>query len=317
MKIRQILFYYFLLVLISSCLSSKTETEPAVIDASTFEEYQKNLSILNDTSGKTPGIVYQIYEGIDTTALMNELQSKAISTERRRKLYQTVKLKQRIKNEPFIKVPEKLPKDTSLKSFHFSNDSLVIIKDGQRIKLWSLINLKKDSIYTHWEKDNKLFYRKRTFTLASIPNDSIITFIIDTFKNDRKLILGFDCFKISVTTKNKKHPRMDEVASIFEIYVTDEIKGLPPKYMYAGNFAFFKILPELDFCALEITEHFLSLPHAYQVISASKIIQSDSTIFEVPNHYKKAVRYYHTLHDDFLSPESSQYLDSIECHGVY
>lgn len=77
-----------------------------------------------------------------------------------------------------------------------------------------------------------------------------VTFEIDSFLTDRKLILGYDCYKVVVLEKRKNPSEPESLTNsihtrVYEMYVTDELSL--PADIVCGAWA-----PKIRFSALEI-----------------------------------------------------------------
>lgn len=272
------------------------------------EERKTSIEIIN-SKNKIPGIQFLIKSEIDTIALNKEFQRVYVSDSRKRKLIQTLEVKEMLKRNSENTSYE------SIKTFFFNEDSLAIITNGSEEKTYSLIKTKKDSIFFYWtnKKGDRFFRNRQINSTTDLPG---VKFKIEPNIRDRKYIKGFDCYKMKITVSTDNQLQDETHIGVYDCYVTDEILNFSAYFHYADAI-FPPIFPKINECALEIIKTESSYPHSSTSITALKIEQTSLSIFEVPESLKTAVRYYNTKHHDFFDEQTSQMLDSLECHGIY
>ena len=118
-----------------------------------------------------------------------------------------------------------------------------------------------------------------------------VTFEIDTLLSDRKMILGYDCFKVIVLEKRKNLSEpVSRITPIngkrYEMYVTDKLSL--PADIVCGAWE-----PKIRFSALEIKSFDPQNPNYYEVFRAIEVKKglNDKTI-EFPQKFEsKRIRF--------------------------
>ena len=314
MKIRQLLLLSVLFIITYSCFNKK-EIPTA---AQNSEDYTKNLKILN-TPDIIPGIKYSFISKKDYSSLEKEYSNKNLSSERKQLLENSLDLIDMMKR--YGLGSDSIRRQT----FYFNKDSLAILKENLENETFSLIKTKKDSIFYYWTNESGKFYHNRNITSKPLSSSAPVNTVeIEEVQNANKNILGFNCRKVRIVVRNNSPLFKGQDFRVYEVYLTDEIEGFPPHLIFAGRVFQVPFFPKINGCALEITKRNNEYPHIYSVIRATEIVSDDSTIFEIPDSLRSAVRFYNTIHggeDTFEEEENSfgshAWLDSLECHGIY
>ncbi len=309
MKIRLLLLFSLtLLITFYGCLKNKE----IPTNLKNSEEHTKNLKALN-IPNMVVGIKYDFFNKRDTILLEKEYSNKYLSAERKKLLENSLDIIRMLKK--YGKNDNPIRKQT----FYFNKDSLAIVYENSENKTFSLIKTKKDSIFHYWTKESRKFYHKRNVTSKSLTNtiDSLRVVEIEELQNDRKNILGFNCYKVRIVVRFNSPIFNGEDFETFDVYLTDEIEDFPPHLIYAGRVFQVAYFPKIKGCALEIIRSGNETPHLYSIIRATEIVNNDSTIFEIPDSLRSAVRFYNTIHEEGDYFEAHVLLDSLECHGIY
>ena len=107
-------------------------------------------------------------------------------------------------------------------------------------------------------------------------------FEVDTFLNNKKNILGYDCYKIEIIKARKSADNELITEKKYEMYVTDELP------LTANVVTGMWQLP-LDICALDIKESTPDNPTTFIHTQATEIKKKQKNeLLELPKKYKNA-----------------------------
>lgn len=123
-----------------------------------------------------------------------------------------------LKSKPKTNIVIEIKGDTIWR-YSTQNDKMI----GDYIR----VDREKEMLFYHAKKDKSIIYNKYNPSGSS----SEYNYEVQIYKEDKKVILGFDCYKLVIRRKEKIES-MPFGADIYEMYVTDKI-DLP---LYALSF---------------------------------------------------------------------------------
>lgn len=159
-----------------------------------------------------------------------------------------------------------------------SKDEVIMIDPQQRITKHYFTN-----------KDGKVGYNEFPICLGC--KDKEFRYSIETYPNDKKKILGYDCFRVTITTI-EEFLGEQEIWKI-DAYVTTKI-DLPLDILAALEF------PVFGFCPLEFSESTVNDKiEAKEEYKATQIQLLRSKTLKLPKRFRKATKFTKNLGEQF------------------
>lgn len=173
--------------------------------------------------------------------------------------------------------------DNTTFKYYFNHETIRIINanSDNMLFLYDFQQLIGKSFYMNDQGQMK--YSSIDWNSKRINNDTWkVSYSYEIDKTDRKMILGFDCFKSIVKQKRIFHEETD--IKIFELYVTDEII-LPA---HAILMWWDLVIP---YCALEIIEYDEGKKQQSYIEKNIQVVLSQNvdSYLQIPDEFKKLI----------------------------
>lgn len=196
--------------------------------------------------------------------------------------------KDRIEEEKFAKkwsiLWKKILEEEKLETFTYTfNNAAIKYERNRHQEPDEYIRIIPESgVIQHFYKDKKTNEAKITeLCLHHNPDSSDwkIKYEIEEFKSEKKMILGYECFKMNIVQTRINEKENWEYINKYELFVTDKI-NLPARLVI------FLWEPVTELCALEIKAMDMRVPNSYSIKRAIEIKKEiEEAKLELPKEY--------------------------------